>query len=213
MPHGLQSNIKNKLQAHPEFGRNFSAEQVLKAVQILRFCFNFRPDLGYRPGMEFLVLALVTSFFSLRKASRVLLDLGFACPLVRAILRGDLVVMKMFTGKLKAEIKRKIPAWIPFLASLESIFFRLSAGYFGTVLSLKSLRKFVDLVILFGDQVFLLLFMEILVQIPSSEVNLHVGEDLIRKSIGKFQQKIIFDNLRKFLALKTKNRLGFYHLK
>lgn len=213
MPHGLQSNIRNKLQAHPEFGCNFSVEQVLKTVQILRLCFNFRPDLGYRPGMEFLVLALMTSFFSLRKASRVLLDLCFSCSLVRALTRGNLVTMKMLTGQLKAQIKAKIPDWGPYLVELESLFFRLSAGFFGTVLSLKSLRKFVDLVVLFGDQVFLLLFLEILVQVPASGINARLGEDLIRKSLGKFQQKVIFDNLRKFLVLKTNSQLGFYSFK
>lgn len=212
MPDGLQSNIKAKLHSHPEFGQTFTAEQVLQVLKILRFCFNFRPDLGYRPGMEFLVLTLITSFFSKKNASRVLLDFSFSLPLIRAVFSGNLFIMKKYTGKLKDGLLQRIPHWGKYVRRLEIIFFRLCTSFFGKVLSLKSLRKFIDLVVLFGDELFLKLFFEILVQISPSEINDDIDENVIKEFLGPVQQKIILDNLRKTMLKNHKEtkHLGYY---
>ena len=213
MPEGLRSSIETKLHSRPEYGKHFSQEDISKTLKCLAISFNFRPDLGYRPGLDSLVLILRSSQMTIRKCVKILLDICFLSPYYHALISGDLFVLKQVYGRLKRQLAKRLPKWAKIAASMEDSFHSLSANFFGQILSLKSMRKLLDLFVLFGTRAFIFLFIEILAQIPTQEgpISAPKPADFI-KYLGDFQQRIIFDNLRAFLVQTADAKRPFWVL-
>jgi hypothetical protein len=198
MPEGLRANIELSLKSHSDYGTLFSLDDVNRTVKCLKFCFNFRPDIGFRPGLEYFVLALKTSKFTLKRCAITMFDFILVSPLFRALIKGDLVTIKSYIFILKREIEKRLPRMTPFMDTLEMQFQQHSVNFFIDFFSIKSLRKIIDLLIIFGDEVFIFLFIEILAQQKGNFQKFFSPLDNI--VLNKAQQGVILDNLRVFLV-------------
>lgn len=197
MPEGLKANIELSLKSHSDYGTIFSLDEVNRTVKCLEFCFNFRPDIGFRPGLEFFILALKTSKFTLKRCAITMFDFILISPLFRALIKGNLMTIKNSIHTLKKEIEKRLPKMIPYINILETQFQQHTVNFFIDFFSIKSLRKIIDLLIIFGDDVFIFLFIEILAQQKKNFEKFFSPLDNI--DLNKIQQKIILDNLRVFL--------------
>lgn len=204
MPRHIEDIISDNVKTSFCVFNYFNANLEDQVMQTLKIFYNYRPDIGYKPGMELYAITLGINM-SGEKLLRIFVSLLLDTEILLAVYKGIDSHLIKFLNQVHARLNKFKRNDLTNSKELIDQFFAYSVStFFSYTFTLGSLKKLMDIFVAFGSKALILLFVEILFYVELKDLQTaqncyHLEKVVASKIKNVCETKIlknVIDNLK-----------------
>lgn len=191
----IAENVRSAFCAFNYFNASLE-EQVMRT---LRLFYSYRPDVGYKPGMEVYAIVLGTCVAD-EKLLRLFMSLLLDSDLLFGVYKAADGVLDVYHASVAAELLQMKRVDLAGYSELINQFFAYSvSAFFSFAFALSSLKKLMDVLVAFGCRALTTLYVELLMHVETKELakaqNCYQLDRIVAAKVKGLCEKKVLKNL------------------